>query len=216
MKTYRIGVLSDTHVPELMPVLPTAVVEALEGTDLIIHLGDITGEALLRDLSRLAPVVALSGDHDRLPLPRQMLLHVQGKRLALVHGKSALYRGLAAIAAGQAEPRSEPWWSGLLGTELESVNELDAILFGYAHRPYMARHQGVLLFSPGGVYQRTAQMLRDELARNPALPRRLALQRQLDQAEKSGDDAVMPPTVGLLTIERGALSAEVRPVTVTP
>lgn len=212
MNTYRIGVLSDTHVPELLPSLPAAVLDAFKSVDLIIHLGDITGEEVLRDLSRVAPVVALSGEHDQAPLPRQTLLHVYGLRLALVHGKSSLYSGLAAIASGKAAPKSDPWWSALLGAELGAVDGLDAILFGYAHRPYMARYNGTLIFSPGGVYQRTAQMLRDELAKNPPLPRRLALQRQLDQAEKSGEESVMAPTVGLVTVKGSLLQAEVAPI----
>ena len=206
--------LSDTHVPELLPSLPEAVAETFQGVDLIVHLGDVTGEDVLRDLGHIAPVVSLSGTHDHLPLPRQTLLHVQGMRLALVHGKPGLYRGLAAIASGRSDAKSDRWWSSLLANELDAVSDLNAILFGYDHRPYMARHEGVLLFSPGGVYQRTAQMLRDELAKSPPLPRRLALQRQLEQAEKSGDDAVMAPTVGLLSIEAGVIHAEVRPIAV--
>jgi putative phosphoesterase len=213
VNAYRIGVLSDTHVPELCPALPDEVAETLRGVNLIVHLGDITGEKVLCDLSRLAPVVALRGDHDRLPLPRQTLIHVEGMCLGLIHGKPSLYRELAALPARSAGANGDPWWRSLLPSAEGSLSDVDAILFGNTNRPYMARHDGVLVFSPGSVYQRTPQMLRAELAKNPPFAIRRALQRLLEHAEKAGDAAVMPPSIGLLSISDGAIHAEVRTLT---
>ncbi len=37
----RIGLLSDTHVPEVEKELPPQVTKAFQGVDLILHTGDI-------------------------------------------------------------------------------------------------------------------------------------------------------------------------------
>jgi putative phosphoesterase len=54
------GVISDTHgvlIPEALKILT--------GVDLIIHAGDIDTPAVLNDLNRIAPVVAVQGNMDR-------------------------------------------------------------------------------------------------------------------------------------------------------
>jgi len=54
-----VGLVSDTHGlfrPELRA--------ALDGVDLIIHAGDVGGADVLRQLSEIAPVEAVSGNVD--------------------------------------------------------------------------------------------------------------------------------------------------------
>ena len=38
----RIGLVSDTHMPERCPALPPALFEALRGVDLLLHAGDVS------------------------------------------------------------------------------------------------------------------------------------------------------------------------------
>ena len=54
-----IGVISDTH-----GVLRSEAREALRGSDLILHAGDLGSAEVLRDLQRIAPVVAVRGNVD--------------------------------------------------------------------------------------------------------------------------------------------------------
>ena len=97
----RIGVLADTHVGEFLGVLPQVVLDALEGSDLILHAGDLSDGSVIRDLERIAPVVAVRGDHD-LPsaprLPRRAVIQVGRHRIGLIHGK----RGGGARSGRQA------------------------------------------------------------------------------------------------------------------
>ncbi len=60
----RIGLLSDTHVPEAADALPIEVLNAFNGVELILHAGDIYTTEVLNDLERIAPVFAASGDDD--------------------------------------------------------------------------------------------------------------------------------------------------------
>ncbi len=84
----RIGVVADTHYPEFLDEFPEAVFERLRGCELILHAGDVGGPEVLEKLRRLAPVEAVRGDHDEaLPdLPRERILEIEGRRVALVHG----------------------------------------------------------------------------------------------------------------------------------
>src|SRR6185312_16338070 len=83
----RIGVVADTHCPEFNERLPERLFEVLQGVDLILHAGDVTGRQTLQALERIAPVEAVSGDHDAgLGLPATRELTVEGRRIALVHG----------------------------------------------------------------------------------------------------------------------------------
>ena len=83
----RIGVVADTHCPEFNDRLPDRLLEVLEGVDLILHAGDVTGRQTLDALQRIAPVEAVSGDHDAgLGLPPRRELTIEGRRIALVHG----------------------------------------------------------------------------------------------------------------------------------
>jgi len=60
----RIGLISDTHVPEISRAIPPRVAEAFDGVDLILHAGDLSVLAILDELQRIAPVLAARGDDD--------------------------------------------------------------------------------------------------------------------------------------------------------
>lgn len=118
---FVIGLISDTHGL----VRPEAKA-ALEGSDLIIHAGDIGGEAVLEALQAVAPVVAVRGNNDTgrwaNPLP---------KTQAITIGRVAIY-------------------------VIHDVNEFEAaqrryrvVISGHSHRPSVERLNGVLFVNPG-------------------------------------------------------------------
>src|SRR5215831_2567154 len=57
-----VGLISDTH-----GLLRPEAVDALRGSDFIVHAGDVGDPQVLRVLSRLAPVTAVRGNVDRGP-----------------------------------------------------------------------------------------------------------------------------------------------------
>src|SRR5271166_636649 len=61
----NLGVISDTH-----GLLRAEAVEALRGSDLILHAGDIGGPEILDALARIAPVTAIRGNVDTGPWAR--------------------------------------------------------------------------------------------------------------------------------------------------
>lgn len=84
-----IGIISDTH-----GLLRPQAVEALRGSQLILHAGDIGKPEVLDGLARLAPVRAVRGNvargkwADALPATETVL--VAGKRLYLIHDAAEL------------------------------------------------------------------------------------------------------------------------------
>jgi putative phosphoesterase len=117
-----VGVVSDTHGL----VRPEAV-EALEGSDVILHAGDIGGSHVLQELGALAPVIPVRGNADggwaRL-LPERRRLDLGGVPILVLHDRALL--GLDPAEEG-----------------------LGVVVFGHSHRPLAERRKGVLWFNPG-------------------------------------------------------------------
>ena len=60
----RIGLISDTHMPERWPRLPSCIFSLFDGVDLILHAGDVGELWVLDELSLIAPVIAVHGNDD--------------------------------------------------------------------------------------------------------------------------------------------------------
>ena len=60
--TTRVGLISDTHIPESRRELWPQVYDAFEGVDYIFHGGDVHDLALLDELEKIAPVYCARGN----------------------------------------------------------------------------------------------------------------------------------------------------------
>ncbi len=58
----RIGLISDTHIPESRKELWPQVFSAFRGVDLILHAGDIYELYVIDELSQVAPTYAARGN----------------------------------------------------------------------------------------------------------------------------------------------------------
>jgi hypothetical protein len=133
----RIGLLSDTHLPEAGPDLPPEVYEALRGCDAILHGGDITMGKVLDRLEEIAPVYAAMGNHDEhlAADPRVEALHwltFEGHEVALLH-------------------RFEPleWSMERLLERFFGGRRPGVVVFGDSHFESVEEREGVLLFNVG-------------------------------------------------------------------
>jgi uncharacterized protein len=205
MGTYRVGVIADTHIPEALPGLPKEISRIFQGVDLILHAGDITSEVVLDDLRCVAPVVAVRGNHDRLDLPGSIVVEIGGKRIGLTHGNRPGWQELPSIVSNEVFDGRPFWWGGFQGHALRAFQDVDVIVFGHFHRPYVAWQKNVLLFNPGAVYQLTPEEAKAESGRSPTLLRRVYL---LNARRRRP----IAPSVGLLTIEGGTIWTDVLPL----
>ncbi|MGH7922828.1 MAG: metallophosphoesterase family protein [Candidatus Dormibacteraceae bacterium] len=205
---HRLGVVADTHCPEFLDRLPPSLAAALGEVELILHAGDVGGaggEATLRELERIAPIVAVRGDHDRglerLPLVREVL--VDGCRIALVHGNHGhLYEEpltfLSTISLGLVAPL--PGHAAWLRAQFPNA---DVVISGHTHRPLVDAGERPLLFNPGPVYVVDRAAARRRLERGPGWFEWSWLQVARHQIDP------VRPSVGVLEIEAGRARARV-------
>ncbi len=118
-----IGVISDTH-----GLLRNEAVDALRGSDMIIHAGDIGKKNVLDGLSAIAPVIAVRGNMDREDwshrLPVTEVVELSRILLYMIHDLGRL----------DLDP---------------AVSHIRVVVSGHSHRPSISRHNGVLYINPG-------------------------------------------------------------------
>ena len=118
-----VGVISDTH-----GLLRPEALEALQGSDAIIHAGDVGEEEILDRLKAIAPVTAVRGNVDRGDLARRLpataILELGGTRIWVLHNLADL----------DLDP---------------STAEIGVVVSGHTHAPLIREEKGVLYLNPG-------------------------------------------------------------------
>lgn len=118
-----IGVISDTH-----GLLRPQALEALQGSELILHAGDIGPSHLIEQLRDIAPVHAVRGNCDRGPwawaLPETEAVSFAGHDLYMIHDL------------------------GLLDLD-PATGGFAAVVYGHSHQPRIEHRDGVLYLNPG-------------------------------------------------------------------
>ncbi len=119
-----VGLISDTH-----GLLRPEALDALKGSDFIVHAGDVGDPKLLAELAKLAPVTAVRGNIDSQAwaqsLPETAVLEVaQATRLYVLHNIEDLRLDPAAAGFG-------------------------AVVSGHTHKPGTRMKDGVLYVNPG-------------------------------------------------------------------
>jgi uncharacterized protein len=119
----KIGLISDTH-----GLLRDEAVEALRGSELIIHAGDVGKPEILTALEKVAPVVAVRGNVDTAPwalsLPLTAIAEAAGALIYVIHDVHDL--DLDPAAAG-----------------------FRMVVSGHSHKPGSVERAGVLYLNPG-------------------------------------------------------------------
>jgi len=122
-KPVTLGVISDIH-----GLLRPEAVEALRGSDRILHAGDIGTPEILKALAKIAPVIAVRGNVDTASwaraLPETEVLEFGGVSVYMVHDRGQL--DLKPEAAG-----------------------FRVLVYGHSHHPKIEEKNGVLYFNPG-------------------------------------------------------------------
>lgn len=128
----RIGLISDTH-----GLLRKEAVEALRGSELIIHAGDVGKEEILEELRKIAPVIAVRGNVDKgswgQALPETAVAEAGAVLIYVLHDVNAL--DLNPAAAG-----------------------FHIVVSGHSHNPGKTGRNGVLYINPGSAGPRRFQL----------------------------------------------------------
>jgi len=135
-----IAVLADTHMPKGSRHLSARCIELIAEAEAVIHAGDLTGAAVLRQLESLCPVVhAVHGNVDepalRRSLPESLQIELDDRGvLAVIHDAGPTRGRLARLRA--------------------RFTEADAVVFGHSHLPLHEESQGFQIFNPGSPTER--------------------------------------------------------------
>ena len=118
-----VGVISDTH-----GLLRPEAIEALRGSEHIIHAGDIGAPEIIPALEKIAPVTAIRGNVDReawtKQFPETEVVELAGVHIYVIHEVNAI----------DLNPRA----AGFV-----------AVISGHSHQPKQEVKNGVLYFNPG-------------------------------------------------------------------
>ena len=204
-----IGVIADTHVGEFLDRIPGWALDALAGTDLILHAGDLSDGSVIPALEEIAPVVAVRGDHD-LPdaplLPARAIVNAGGRRIGLIHGKRRSSDALV-VAAHAAAGRRIAWDAGRARSMARAFrgHHVDAVVFGHWHEAVIAHVDDTLVFSPGAVCPWGSL----EGGRPPRPGAAGVADRVVRRYREQLGAECMRPSVGLLTLGADGMLARV-------
>jgi len=141
----KIGLISDTHGLSRPEAL-----RALAGSELILHAGDIGEPAILEELRKIAPVIAIRGNVDVEPwsqvLPETELVETEAATICMIHDVNRL--DLKPESAG-----------------------IQIVLSGHSHKPSDTEKNGVRYINPGSAGPRRfslpISLARLDLSRTP-------------------------------------------------
>jgi putative phosphoesterase len=119
----RVGLLSDTH-----GLLRPEAKSFLQGSDCIVHAGDICDPSLLEELAAIAPVTAVRGNCDQGPWAGRLrdleFLRVGEVLLCVIHDLARL----------ELDP---------------TARGVRVVVSGHSHKPLVEERGGVLYINPG-------------------------------------------------------------------
>lgn len=119
----RIGLIADTH-----GLLRPQAIEALRGSDRILHAGDIGHESVLHALAQIAPLTAVRGNNDVAPwaasLRDEEIVTIAGTRIYVIHDANTIAIDLRAQRIG-------------------------VVVSGHSHRPLVRERDGITYVNPG-------------------------------------------------------------------
>ncbi len=132
----KIGVISDTHIPDKAGDIPNKVLDEFKGVDMIIHAGDLVNLSVLEKLENVCSnVKAVWGNMDyaevKEKLPEKQLIDVQGYKIGVMHGYGAPNKLIDIL------------------TPIFKDTPVDLIIFGHSHTPVNEKRGKILFFNPG-------------------------------------------------------------------
>ena len=132
----RIGVISDTHIPDRAADIPKEILADFKNVDMVIHAGDLVDLSVLDTLKKVCKnLMAVWGNMDnyevRKKLPEKEIFKIGNFKIGLMHGY------------GPSSDLID------LMTNVFKNNNVDLIIFGHSHCALKEKRGNILYFNPG-------------------------------------------------------------------
>lgn len=132
----KIGVISDTHIPERAKDIPKEILEDFGRLDMIIHAGDLVDLSVLEKLKSICPEVrAVWGNMDNYSVKQKLqekeIIKIANYKIGVMHGY------------GPANNLIE------LVSNAFKNDSVDMIIFGHSHSALNEKRGNILYFNPG-------------------------------------------------------------------
>ena len=124
----RVGLISDTH-----GLLRPEALDFIQGSDHIVHGGDVGGQEILERLAAIAPLTVVRGNNDTAPWARAI-----PETARVDFGPVALYV-IHDVKLLAIDPRAAG---------------VRVVVSGHSHRPACTERDGVLYVNPGSAGRR--------------------------------------------------------------
>jgi putative phosphoesterase len=139
MSKVSVAIIADTHMPKGGRQLPERCLELLAEAEAIVHAGDISSIAVLREIEAIGPPVhAVHGNVDEPGvcelLPATLRIELLGRPVAVVHDSGTAQGRLRRLAA--------------------RFPEAELVIFGHSHLPLHERSDSLQIFNPGSPTER--------------------------------------------------------------
>ncbi|MCX5703026.1 MAG: metallophosphoesterase, partial [Candidatus Omnitrophica bacterium] len=136
MSPMRIGVISDTHIPDRAKEIPQKILAEFKNVDMIVHAGDFAQLSVLNKLKSVCEnIKAVRGNMDpdeiKRELPEKEVFKVGPFKVALMHGYGAPNNLIELL------------------TSVFKDEKPDVIIFGHSHSALNEKRNGILFFNPG-------------------------------------------------------------------
>lgn len=131
----RVLVVSDSHGRNDYVVRAVEQAERSGYIDVLIHLGDVEDDVEeLRSLIDGETYIVAGNNDGALALPPHLTIELCGKRIFLTHG----HRYMVNYNLDRL---------GMFGV----MNQMDIVMFGHTHYPYLDRGDDITLLNPGSL-----------------------------------------------------------------
>jgi uncharacterized protein len=132
----KIGVISDTHIPDRAREIPQKILEEFKNVDMVIHAGDFVDLSVLKKLKSVCPnVKAVRGNMDTIEvkneLPEKKVIEAGNYKIGVMHGHGAPNKLIDLL------------------TSVFKQDCVNIIVFGHSHYSVNEKRNGILFFNPG-------------------------------------------------------------------
>lgn len=131
----KVAVISDTHVRKHLSKIESLIEKKLKDVDYVLHAGDLTNPKVIPYIKKHHKFIGVCGNNDkdesRKILNDKEIITLDNYKIGIYHGHGKNKTTLDNVY------------------EIFQHDELDIIIFGHSHKPFITTKNKTLVINPG-------------------------------------------------------------------